>query len=98
MVRPESEVSRLRTGAGAGFGKRTSHQVTPAAAASKRATAGIGSQRGNRLRVPDTGAAESLPESDSSFSSSSAIFTSPMCWNRRPASLRRQRAMSFSRS
>src|SRR5262245_37935435 len=44
------------------------------------------------------GAANSLPESDSSFSSSSATVRSSMCWKRRWGSLRRQRVTRRSTS
>ncbi len=43
-------------------------------------------------------AAAGVPESDSSFSSSSTTLTSAMCWERRATSLRRQRWISFWRS
>ena len=39
-----------------------------------------------------------LPDSDSSFSSSSATFTSAMCWNRLDGSFRLQRRMTRSTS
>ena len=43
-------------------------------------------------------AVESLPESDSSFNSSSSTFTSSMCWKRREGSLRSARLTIRSNS
>ena len=52
----------------------------------------------NGARGAAATAAPSFPESDSSFSSSSATPTSSMCWKRFAGSLRRQRRITRSNS
>ena len=54
--------------------------------------------RSVRDELRTTGARAVTPDSDSSLMSSSATFTSSMCWNRRCGSLRRHRRITFSRS
>ena len=97
---------RLRLDAGIG-GERTRPEVagggdaprscqTSMRPTSSTAAAGSGSPQPPPRRVRSAaGTPASLPESDSSFSSSSATFTSSMCWKRRAGSLRRQRAMTL---
>ena len=101
---PSKLVKRVNVALASGFseasrGRLVSRRPTAAASA---ATATHGSHLPRSFatvaqRHPPAGAA-SLPDPDSSFNSSSAIFTSPMCWMRRSGSFRRQRAINFSSS
>ena len=76
--------------------ERLNHMATAAAARRASGTMIQISLQGRVLRV--AGAATSLPESDSSFNSCSAILTSAMVCQRRAGSLRRQRLMIRSAS
>jgi hypothetical protein len=72
--------------------------MNAAAAISTHATATVGH---TQRRVPASTAAAgraSFPDSDSSRNSSSASFTSAICWLRRLTSLRRHRPISRSTS
>src|SRR4051812_10382587 len=83
---------------GAG-GLRLSHHKAPTAASNTAAIDTIAARRRDereRTCSPDLEPVDSLPEAESSLSSSSASLISPTCWGRRSASLRRQRETIFS--
>jgi hypothetical protein len=102
VVKPPSQVMRVSIGVAVLDPERVlelfHHQTAPTATPNKTAANKAG-ETTRRTGLTEAGTAEeSRPDSESSFNSSSAIFTSCMSRIRRCGSFRRQRLMILSSS